>query len=172
MEELIRKAKSRDPDAFSELILGQMENMYKTARAILNQDEDAADAIADTVLVCWEKLGQLREERFFRTWMTRILVNKCYDILRKREKMVFTDKIPEVGIRETGYDNLEWEQALKSLEEHYRTVVMLYYGEGFKIPEIAEILQIPEATVSTRLARARKRAAELYDFRTEGRKSI
>lgn len=172
MKELIRRAKNRDPDAFSELILDMTENMYKTARSILSNDEDAADAMSEAVLTCWERMGQLKEERFFRTWLTKILVNKCYDILRKKEKLFFTDQMPEVEITEKGYENLEWEQALGALEEHYRVVVMLYYGQGFKTSEIAEILQIPEATVRTRLARARGKAAEIYQWKPERRKTI
>lgn len=54
-----------------------MDDLIKRAEA-----RDAADAISDTILACWEKIGQLREERYFRTWITRILVNKCRDILR------------------------------------------------------------------------------------------
>ena len=86
MEELIKKARQHDADAFTELMMSQMQTMYKTARAILNNEEDAADAISDTILACWEKLGQLRENKYFRTWMTKILVNKCKDIIRKKQK--------------------------------------------------------------------------------------
>lgn len=60
MEHLILEAKRGDSDAFTALMQSQMQNMYKAARAILNSDEDAADAIADTILICWEKLGQLK----------------------------------------------------------------------------------------------------------------
>lgn len=61
--ELIRRAKSRDPDAFTELMRSQMNSMYKTARQILQSDEDIADAVQDTLLTCWQKLDQLRDER-------------------------------------------------------------------------------------------------------------
>ena len=61
-----------------------------------------------------------------------------------------------------GYENLEWQEAVKSLDERYRLTVMLYYGEGFKTSEVAAILDIPESTVRTRLARAREKLAEMY----------
>ena len=77
MEELISQARNGDPDAFTALMESQMQNMYKAARSVLCNDEDIADAISDTILVCWEKLSQLKEARYFRTWMTRILLNKC-----------------------------------------------------------------------------------------------
>ena len=76
----------------------QMQNMYKAARSLLSNQEDAADAISETILTCWEKIDQLREERYFRTWMTRILINKCNDIRNKKETLFFTDETPEVEV--------------------------------------------------------------------------
>ncbi|MDO4274307.1 MAG: sigma-70 family RNA polymerase sigma factor [Eubacteriales bacterium] len=171
MDDLIKRAKARDADAFTQLMQSQMQTMYKTARSVLRDDEDVADAVSDTILTCWEKLGQLQEDKYFRTWMTRILVNKCRDILRKKEYLFYTDKVPEVESRERGFENLEWEQALAALAEHYRSVVILYYVEGFKTSEIAQILQIPESTVRTRLARAREKLAEDY-FPQERRRGV
>ena len=61
--ELIRRAKSRDPGAFTELMRSQMNSMYKTARQILQLDENIADAVQETIPTCWQKLDQLRDER-------------------------------------------------------------------------------------------------------------
>ena len=83
---LVKRAKRKDADAFTELMESQMQNMYKVARSILSRDEDVADAISDTILVCWEKIDTLKKNRFFRTWMTRILINKCNDILRAGQR--------------------------------------------------------------------------------------
>ena len=76
MEKLVNMAKRGDTEAFTQLMQSQMQNMYKVARSILSRDEDVADAISDTILVCWEKIDTLKKNRFFRTWMTRILINK------------------------------------------------------------------------------------------------
>ncbi|MGI6010537.1 MAG: RNA polymerase sigma factor [Ruminococcus sp.] len=162
MENLVKKAKERDAEAFTLLMQSYMQHMYKTARAILKSDEDAADAISDTILVCWEKLPDLSHDRYFKTWMTRILVNKCKDFIAKKKQLVLTDEMPEGASYETGYENLEWQEAMKSLDEKYRLVVMLYYGEGFRTSEVASILDISESTVRTRLARAREKLAEGY----------
>ena len=85
MEKLIKEAKAGNPDAFTRLMKSQMQNMYKTAGAILINDEDIADAVSETILACWENMHSLKEDRFFKTWMTRILVNKCNDIIRKKQ---------------------------------------------------------------------------------------
>ena len=159
---LISEAKRGDPDAFTALMQSQMQNMYKAARAILSSDEDAADAIADTILVCWEKLSQLRKPEFFRTWMTRILINKCKDIIRKRRNYSFMEDVPDVSVRETGFENVEWNDALNCLEEKYRLVTVLYYVEGFSTTEIAEMLGMPDSTIRSRLSRARHKLAREF----------
>lgn len=162
MDHLILEAKRGDPDAFSALMQSQMQNMYKAARAILNSDEDAADAIADTILICWEKLDQLKKPEFFRTWMTRILINKCKDIIRKRKKYSFVEEVPDVSVQEEGFENVEWKDALNCLEEKYRLVTVLYYVEGFSTVEIGEMLGMPDSTVRSRLSRARRKLAQEF----------
>lgn len=162
MDHLILEAKRGDPDAFSALMQSQMQNMYKAARAILNSDEDAADAIADTILICWEKLDQLKKPEFFRTWMTRILINKCKDIIRKRKRYSFVEEVPDVSVQEEGFENVEWKDALNCLEEKYRLVAVLYYVEGFSTVEIGEMLGMPDSTVRSRLSRARRKLAQEF----------
>lgn len=162
MDHLILEAKRGDPDAFSALMQSQMQNMYKAAIAILNSDEDAADAIADTILICWEKLDQLKKPEFFRTWMTRILINKCKDIIRKRKRYSFVEEVPDVSVQEEGYENVEWKDALNCLEEKYRLVAVLYYVEGFSTVEIGEMLGMPDSTVRSRLSRARRKLAQEF----------
>lgn len=162
MDHLILEAKRGDPDAFSALMQSQMQNMYKAARAILNSDEDVADAIADTILTCWEKLNQLKKPEFFRTWMTRILINKCKDIIRKRKRYSYVEEVPEVSVQEEGFENVEWIDALNCLEEKYRLVAVLYYVEGFSTVEIGEMLGMPDSTVRSRLSRARRKLAQEF----------
>ena len=162
MDNLIRRAKQGNPDAFVALMQSQMQNIYKAAKAVLRNDEDVADAISDTILVCWEKLRQLKEEAYFRTWMTRILINKCHDILRKQKHISLLEEMPEIPSGERNYENIEWVEALASLGEKYRLVLMLYYVEGFKTGEIGEILGMPESTVRSRLARGRQQLAKEF----------
>ena len=165
MNTLIKRAQEGDADAFTRLMQAQMQNMYKTARALLSNDEDVADAIADTILVCWEKMGQLKKPQFFRTWMTRILINKCNDILRKKKDVYYTDELEEEAVTYEGdYDNVEWLEAMNSLDEKYRMIMMLHYVHGFKAAEISSMLHIPARTVRTRLLRGRNQMALIYDM--------
>ena len=123
MKFLVKKAKRHDNDAFVELMESQKLTMYKVARSYLKSDDDVADAIQETILTCYEKIDSLENEQFFKTWLIRILINKCIE---------------------------------------YRTILILYYVEGFKIREIAQILDMDENTVKTRLSRGRKAAAREY----------
>lgn len=72
---LIKKARQHDSAAFSQLMQQHGQSMYKVARAILKNDEDVADAMQETALSCWEKIGTLKKEQYFKTWLIRILIN-------------------------------------------------------------------------------------------------
>ena len=104
LEELICRARAGDGEAFTALMEGQKQTLYKVARSYLRSDADAADAIGDTVLSCWEKLSTLRQPEYFRTWLVRILIRKCQDILRQRRRVIPLEEAP-VGdyLPKTGY---------------------------------------------------------------------
>ncbi|MDE7205697.1 MAG: RNA polymerase sigma factor [Lachnospiraceae bacterium] len=162
MENLIVEAKRGDSDAFIRLMQSQLQNMYKAASAILNNDEDVADAISDTILTCWEKLWQLKNPSYFRTWMTRILINKCKDMIRRQRGFSLVEELPEQPVYDTKYENVEWKDALNSLDEKHRLVMVLYYVEGFNTVEISEMLDMTESTVRSRLSRGREKLAKSF----------
>ena len=155
MKDLIERAKAGDSAAFVELMESQKSTMYKVARSYLRNDADAADAMSETVLACFEKLGSLRQPQYFRTWLVRILIRKCQDILRDRRRSVPLDEIAQVGRDDPGHARVEFLDLLDSLDEKYRTVLLLYYGEGFTVGEIAQAMDLKVETVKTRLKRAR-----------------
>ncbi|MGN0484769.1 MAG: RNA polymerase sigma factor [Lachnospiraceae bacterium] len=164
MTELVKKAQKRDADAFTELMESQMQNMYKAARAILYNDEDVADAISDTILTCWEKMWQLKKAKYFRTWMTRILINHCNDIMRKKKGFSLVEELPEEPIQDSRYENAEWIEALQILPKKYQAVMVLYYVENFSTVEISQMLEMSESTVRSRLARGRKKLAGVFEI--------
>ena len=160
IEFLIQEAKRRNPDAFTELMQFYMQDMYKVALAILMNDEDAADAIQDTILSCWENLDSLKEPRYFKTWMTRILINKSYDIRKNSQVFLQLDEYAEPAAPDEYH--LEFREALGSLSERYRIIMTLFYSEDFSVKEIASLLHLPESTVRTRLQRGREKLAFYY----------
>ena len=163
---LVMAAKDNDKEAFASLIQLNKQYMYKVALAILMNDEDVADAMQDTILTCWEKIPGLREERYFKTWMTKILINHCYAIINDRKRFTDLSEWKEPAI--TDEYNIELKEALSLLDEKYRPVVILYYVHEFETKEIAEILNISKTAVTTRLQRARKKLAGYYNSDFQG----
>ena len=158
---LIDEAKKKDPDAFGQLVQENLQKMYRIAISILQNEEDAADAIQETMLKCWQKINQVRNEDYFETWLIRILINQCKDILKCRKRTVLVDDIPEAA-QEDNYPNTAWKAVLRGLHEKYRIVLELYYVEGFSTKEIATMLHITDASVRTRLVRGRKQLEQMF----------
>ena len=153
--DLIKRAKNGDAEAFDLLMRPQLQRMYRIAISMVENEEDAADAIQETVLKCWQKVGQLKNEEYFQTWLTRILINQCKDILKARKKYVLVEEMPEIEY-EDQYETDDWKAILNNLEEKYRVVMELYYVEGFSTKEIAKLLHIKEVNVRSRMSRGRK----------------
>ena len=162
LERLVHKAKGKDPDAFTALMNAYVQHLYKTAKAILMNDEDAADAMQETIMTCWEKMGTLKEDRYFKAWVTKILINECYDLIRGRKGVTYVEEIPEIADDREKSD-LEWKEALAVLGEEYRLPVVLYYVQGFQTKEIAKLMGISDAAVRTRLSRAREQLRKYYE---------
>ena len=163
MENLVKKAKSGDSNAFAQLIRMNTQSMYKIAWAYLKNDEDVADAISETILNCYEKLSTLKKDSYFKTWMIRILINNCNEMLRHKGRIFPTVEMEEVTFEEPGYLDCEWKEILASLDEKYKTVILLYYSKALSVKEIAALLGISRNTVLTRLSRARKQLRAEYE---------
>ena len=88
MKSLVKRAQRGDDQAFVELIEENKQAMYKVAVGILKNDSDAADAIQESILTCYEKLRELKKAQYFKTWLLRILINNCNQMLREQKKVV------------------------------------------------------------------------------------
>ena len=128
------------------LILNSERELYSTAKTILINDQDCADAIQETIVKAFSKIGTLRNDKYAKTWLIRILINECYTLLRKSSKLVSLEGMNEMTEIEedqkTDYGDLY--RAVNSLKEDLRMPVILYYIEDFNIKEIAQILEITE----------------------------
>ena len=168
MEELISRAKTGDADSFIQLMELHKQCLYKTAAAILHNDEDAADAIQETVLSCWQNLSSLKKPQYFKTWMTRILINHCKALLRKRHKEISSDAVNQSSSEQQSYETnldekLDVKQTMSALKDNYRLVLTLYYVNDIPIKEIAKLLETNENTIKTRLSRGREQFKSVYN---------
>lgn len=170
MQELVEKAVRGDADAFLELMEMNSLSMYKTARGILKNDNDVSDAIQDTILTSFEKIHKLKNPQYFKTWLIRILINECNQILRHYKKVNTIEQVPETPRQDKSLAEFEFKEMLEQVDEKYRVILVLYYEQGFKISEIAELLELNENTVKTRLARAREQIRSAYFQEDTGKK--
>lgn len=162
MKDLISKAKRGDPEAFITVIENSKSDMYKIAISILHNDADAADAMSETILTCWSEIGKLKKEKYFKTWLIRILINKCNDIIRQNSRTIYVESYEAIEPADTNQYSNEVNECFDSLSENSRLIMVLYYTQGFKVKEIAKMLNMNENTVKTRLSRARQEFKEIY----------
>lgn len=140
---------------FTRRVLALEGRLYRISCGMLRSPQDRQDAVQEAVLKAWQKLDGLRNEKFFETWLTRILINECYNQLAARKCQLPLEEAPELPAEAEGA-NHELRDALLRLEEKLRLPVILHYMEGYRVREIAGILGLPEGTVKTRLARAKR----------------
>lgn len=164
LELLVKRAQKDDQSAFVELIHLCEKSLYRVAKAVLRNDEDCADAIQEAILQAYQKLDQLRKPKYFQTWITRILVRKCYRILEQRKKVTHlsdtqTNAIPALS----PYGEVELRDLVEQLEQPLRLVFTLHYLEDYSLRQIAEVTEIPEGTIKSRLYRARRTLMEFFE---------
>ena len=132
-------------------VRGCERRLYRVARTMLRSDADCEDAVQEALLKAWSKLGSLREEQFFETWLIRILINECKNTYRRRPRA--QEELPE-SLAAPPADG-ELMDALMNLPPKFRIPMELHYIEGYGIAEISRMLRIPDGTVKWRLSRGR-----------------
>lgn len=156
------KPKKNEEQKFTELIEENKLRFYKTAKIILKNDDDVYDAIQEALISIYKNYEKLENEKFFSTWATRIIINKCYDLLRKRKNNIvpideFIENNPSMGQNDKyEIDESGIKQAMNFLNDDIKLIVVLYYYDNYSVKEISEIVNIPEGTVKSRLSTARK----------------
>lgn len=168
MRQLVARAQEGDADAFVQLIEGSRQQMYKIAFCYLRHQEDVADVIQDTILAAFERIGDLRQPQYFKTWLIRILINQCKDYLNRRAREVSVDVVPETPVSDPVLERLMYQEMLAEVGPTYRDVLILHYVDGFRTREIAEILDVKIGTVLTRLRRGREQLERIYDLYNHG----
>ncbi len=172
MEEVVKLAKEGDKLAYQRLIETLSVYLYNIAQAMLKNEEQAADAISNTILKAYTKLKTLKNPEYFKTWISRILINECKDILRKNKKVVYIEDYYNQA-DEQEIDAISKEEkmdvidAINKLDKKTKDVVILYYYNELKIEEIAKILNLPEGTVKSRMSAAKSKLYDLLQGRSE-----
>ena len=176
--ELVKRAQKEDKEAFEELVRRHQARVFAVAGGILRNKEDVEDIAQQVFLKAYFSLKRFDQRAAFSTWLYKITVNECWDLLRKRKvrPLLYEADLSEEQARQYGASEEREEQAqdvserlekrqelerlLDCLEERDRTMLVLKEVQGFSVEEIAEVLGINGNTVKVRLFRARQRITE------------
>jgi RNA polymerase sigma-70 factor (ECF subfamily) len=178
-KQLIQKAKMGDEKSFESLILGCQSKAYNIAIRYLKNEEDAMDALQESFIKIFRHLKSFKEDSRFDTWVYRIVVNTCNDILRKNSTRKTTDsifrseddketviEIPDSsGSPEEVFDKKEKSEfivaCMDKLSQDQREIIILRDIQGFSYDEISEILKCSVGTVKSRINRSRLKLREI-----------
>jgi RNA polymerase sigma-70 factor (ECF subfamily) len=152
--EIAIKAIKRDEQAFIQLMQLHKEDLYRTAFAFLKNDHDAVEAMQEVTFRAFQKIHTVKEPKYIKTWLIRIMMNYCQDQLKKKKRFISNEVLQEAGYSVDS--NMELEEAIASLTSDEQQLIFLKYFQGTKIKDIAEIKKIPEGTVKSRLHTALK----------------
>jgi RNA polymerase sigma factor (sigma-70 family) len=157
---LVSAACRGDTEAFALLVKGCERTLYRVSRTVLQNDQDCADAVQEALSRAWLRLKTLREPAYFRTWLTRILLNECYRQLKHgRRAAMGMEPVHDRDCEGARDDIIDLKDAMATLPAQHRSALMLYHVEDMSVEEIARVLNVPAGTVKSRLARARARLA-------------
>jgi RNA polymerase sigma-70 factor (ECF subfamily) len=166
-EVLVGKYLAGDERAFSVLVERHQTRVFNVALRVLGDPEDARDATQDAFVSMLRKLSQFRGESAFTTWLHRVTLNSCYDILRKRRRQPMLrlvgdedDPLPDTGPpvpdhADATVASIEVARALQLIPEEYRVTMVLADIQDLPYEEIARVLDVPVGTVKSRVHRGR-----------------
>ena len=145
-----------DKDAFAARVTVMQQSLYRVAASYLRGEADRLDAVCEAVARAWEKRGTLRDERLFATWLTRILIRECVNIQRRQRRTVPVDTLPEQAQEDESDVVRSLREALETLPQRQRTMVVLHYMEDYDVREVARIMSTTRGAVCAGLSRARE----------------
>lgn len=179
---LVLQAKEGNREAFGRLYAEVGRSVYFNCLKLIGSAQEAQDAVQDTFMTALLKLGELREPENFSAWVNRIAINKCRAYFRKPAAEELTDEalevIPDEGLIPEEYAaDVQKRRVImqiidRELTAEQRRSVILYYFDSLSVEEIAQIMECPSGTVTSRLSAARKKIKEavlIYEKKTDDR---
>lgn len=141
-----------DKEEFAKGVEAVRTKLYKTALTYLGSEAMALDAVDEAVYKALCGFRKLRQPECFETWITRILINECYNELRRQKRYSPLDTAPEAAAEE--FDTLPLKEALGRLPKELKDVIILRFFGGYTVAETARTLGIPAGTAASRQRKA------------------
>lgn len=146
----MRDLAQMDEEAFFSRLYTEHRKLYAIAYSYLQSEADTLEVIQEASCRAWMKRKKLKDEQSFTSWLIRITINCCMDELRRKKRVVVSEKLAEEATREMkSNDRIDLERAMSQIKPKYRHVVTLKYYHELTIVEIAKILNKPEGTIKT-----------------------
>lgn len=173
--ELVDRCKNDDRKAQLKLYERYCDGMFRVAMRFVKNPDDAEDVLQEAFIKAFQKLHQFSAEVTFGAWLKRIVVNQSIDFLKsKKQKVMALDEnymhiaMDEDWSVDDGITIDEVKQAMESLPEKYKYVVLMYLVEGFDHQEISQVLNLTETTCRTRLLRGKTFLKEFLKHKRHG----
>lgn len=148
-----RRAVKGDGQAFAELAEEVKSSLYAAAWAKMSNEADALEAVDETIYKAYRSIRRLREPQYFKTWITRILINTCNSMLTKRRRETPAADLGEEACRDD-LDKISLKEAVKMLPDELKDVIALRFLSDMTVRDTARVLSLAEGTVKTRQRRA------------------
>ncbi len=186
-DRLIERVQNGDEEAFNSLYDKYYKTMLYTAFRITNNMEDAKDAVQAAFFQMYRSIGNLKDPKYFRLWMNKIVRGKCIDIFHKNRDVIIDigneetinefqedhrDYIPHEQLNFTADQEILM-QLLANLPYHYREILIDAYFLQLSMKEMAELLELPLGTVKSRLYAAKKALRkEVMEYETNSKHKL
>lgn len=143
-----------DEGCFVSEVMAMRPALYRLSMSIVHHDADAQDAVSQAIENAWRHRTRV-DAQAFRAYLTRIVINECKSLLRRKRRSVPTDDFTFLSAAAAPPDAV-LSDAIARVPEKLRTPLLLHYMERFSLREIAQILHVPVTTVRSRLSRGRE----------------
>lgn len=156
--DLIKRAQNGEREAMEQIFLMEREYLYKMAFLYMKNKEDSLDLVQECILRCITSIRSLKQPQYFRTWMTRILINCAHEEWARRGRYDFTEEeVFTAGESFPDEERMDLYHAIDCLNFPYRDIIIQHYFVGNKLNEIARTLNLPIGTVKVYHSRAKSR---------------
>lgn len=164
MELLVRQAMRGSKEAFLELMLMHQEYLYRTAFLYTKNQDMACDVVQECIIKSMVSIDKLKQPAFFKTWLTRILINCAITELRKNKMYIGEedwDSYKDDPVSKE--EKLDLYQAIDRLAFPYKVIIIQKYFFGYRLQEIADFLQMPLGTIKAYHSKAKDQLKEYLE---------
>jgi RNA polymerase sigma-70 factor (ECF subfamily) len=162
--DLLARVAQGDHDAFTDVMRIHESRVFAVCLRVLGDRELALDAAQETFLTAFRKAGQFKGDSALGTWLYRIAVNTCYDMIRRSKRRPFEPMPEHLDPSDAGAEEMiesagmrpDILRALAALPVEFRAAIVLSDVEGLALPDVALALGVPVGTVKSRVFRGRR----------------